>query len=71
MDISFQDLVEMADKEKGIWVRLNNGDMRICLVGIKDPINKVFIAKFVPCAKNSRMYEIHYEDVKGLDKSKS
>jgi hypothetical protein len=71
MDLSFQELTELAEKEKGVWVRLSNGDTRICLVGVKDPINKVFIAKFVPCAKNSRMYEIHYSDIKCLNKEKS
>ena len=59
----------MASREKGVWVRLKD-NMQICLVGIKDPINKIFVAKFVPCAKNSRTYEIHYCDVKCVDKAK-
>ena len=70
MDLSFEELAELATKEKGIWVRLNDG-MQICLVGVKYPIGKIFTAKFIPCAKNSRTYEICYSDVKCLEKSKT
>lgn len=55
--------------EKGLWVHLRT-DMNICLIGVKDQEKQVFEAKFLPCARNSRVYDIEYSKIESLTKPK-
>ena len=50
---------EAEQKGEGIWVRLKN-EIKICLMRVE---NEQYIAKFFPCAKNSRAYQIPHSEV--------
>jgi hypothetical protein len=61
---NLRDLIELVNdaekRQEGIWVRLEN-ELKICLIKVAD--HEKFVAKFFPCAKNSRTYEIPYAKV--------
>lgn len=55
----------VASAGKGVWVKMFD-DLRICLMGINREDEQVFTAKFLPCATNSREYQIAYKKVMAL-----
>ena len=63
---SFEALAMFLSQEKELWVRLNT-DVPICLIGTADAEKQVFKAKFLPCAKNSKVYEVPYAKIQCLD----
>lgn len=66
---SYSELVNLIKTKKEVWVTLYDG-LFICLTNT-DPNNKDgFLAKFIPCAKNSRVYNIPYNKIKELRKGK-
>jgi hypothetical protein len=57
-----QKIVEVQQSQQdGLWVRLES-TIKICLIAYSED-QQVFVGKFFPCAKNSRTYSIHLEDV--------
>lgn len=66
--MTFEELTGLIG-EKGLWVHLK-ADMNICLIGVKDQEKKIFEAKFLPCARNSRVYDIEYSQIECLTKPK-
>ena len=61
---TFEELSDLINKNKEVWVLLND-DLRICLIGIVGQ-PQTFSAKFLPCAKNSAVYNIPYSKIKSL-----
>lgn len=59
-------LDEHTKQGLGIWVRQKD-DFTICLVGVADADKGQFIAAFLPCAKNSRRYQIGFETIRELE----
>jgi hypothetical protein len=70
MTYTFEQLAALVVEKKEVWVQLYN-DVRICLVDIGNKEKQLFLAKFVPCATNSRTYTIDFSKVKDLDKKPS
>jgi len=60
-------LDEYTKQGLGIWVRQKD-DFTICLVGVANAEKGQFIAAFMPCAKNSRRYQIGFETIRELEK---
>lgn len=67
--ISFEELSRLVDTQEW-WVRLR-GDVRICLLNVKDKDKQTFTAKFLPCARNSTVYNIPYSQILGVDKPRA
>jgi hypothetical protein len=67
MPPTFEELCAKVAMEKEVWVKLYD-DIKICLVGIEDPAKQTFVAKFLPCAKNSRVYNIPCSRVRSISK---
>jgi hypothetical protein len=66
MTHTFEQLAALVAEKKEVWVDLFN-DVKICLIDVADKNNQIFLAKFMPCARNSRTYNIDFTKVKGLD----
>ena len=62
-------LVKLTAAEEDVWVTLYDG-LFICLIAEDSNNKNGFLAKFIPCAKNSRVYNISYDKVKALRKGK-
>ena len=64
-DYTFDSLASLVAEKKEVWVHLYN-ELKICLIGVTDPVTKVFSAKMLPCAANSRVYQIRYDQIQSL-----
>jgi len=66
---SYAEFIELIGGEDEVWVDLYDG-LFICLVGADSLTTEGFLAKFIPCARNARVYNIPYNKVKALRKGK-
>lgn len=67
--LSYSELIDLIKKNKEVWVTLYDG-LVICLIDTDKEVQDGFLAKFIPCAKNSRVYQIAYSKVKEIRKGK-
>lgn len=64
-EYTYEQLCTELNNKKELWVRLYDG-IRICLTGIQPGNDQRFVARFIPCSHNSRVYSIPFDKIKEI-----
>lgn len=70
MTLGFTDLAGYIEKYDEVWVTLNT-QINICLVGVENPEEQIFIGKYLPCVPNAREHSVRHNRIDKIHELKS